>query len=95
MTDLRMTIPDIHAAYAAGVSPQDVVAQVFDRIAAVGDPNIFITLRTQNDVLADVADLGDFDAGKSLWGIPFVVKDNIDVAGYETTAACPAYAYTA
>ena len=95
MTDLRMTIPDIHAAYAAGASPQDVVAQVFDRIAAVGDPNIFITLRTQNDVLADVADLGDFDAGKPLWGIPFVVKDNIDVAGYETTAACPAYAYTA
>lgn len=93
MTDLRMTIPDIHAAYAAGVSPRDVVAQVFDRIAAVGDPNIFITLRTQQDVLADVATLGDFDTAKPLWGIPFVVKDNIDVAGYETTAACPAYAY--
>jgi allophanate hydrolase len=32
-------------------------------------------------------------AGKSLYGVPFVVKDNIDVAGLPTTAACPAFAY--
>jgi len=30
-----------------------------------------------------------------LYGIPFVVKDNIDVAGLETTAACPEFAYIA
>ncbi len=28
-----------------------------------------------------------------LWGIPFVVKDNIDVAGWPTTAACPEFSY--
>jgi allophanate hydrolase len=35
-------------------------------------------------------------AGESLplFGIPFAVKDNIDVAGMPTTAACPAFAYT-
>jgi len=28
-----------------------------------------------------------------LYGVPFAVKDNIDVAGYATTAACPAFSY--
>ncbi|GHT92461.1 allophanate hydrolase [Betaproteobacteria bacterium] len=28
-----------------------------------------------------------------LYGVPFVIKDNIDLAGIPTTAACPAFAY--
>jgi len=33
-------------------------------------------------------------ASSALAGLAFAVKDNIDVAGWPTTAACPAFAYT-
>lgn len=33
-------------------------------------------------------------AALPLYGIPFAIKDNIDLAGVATTAACPAFAYT-
>lgn len=34
-------------------------------------------------------------ASLPLFGVPFAVKDNIDIAGWPTTAACPAFTYTA
>ena len=72
------------------------MAIVLDRIAAWPDPAVWITLRDRDDLLAEAQALEA--AGPSpdrpLWGIPFAVKDNIDVAGLPTTAACPAFAYT-
>ena len=34
-------------------------------------------------------------ADKPLFGIPFAIKDNIDLEGFVSTSACPAYAYKA
>lgn len=93
VTDIALTIPALHAAYASGIPVAQVIAQVYARIAAVDDPGIFITLAAKADVLSAAAQLGDFDPARPLWGVPFAVKDNIDVAGCPTTAACPAFAY--
>ena len=89
----RLTIPDLHAAYVDGCTPVQVVAETYQRLEAAGDPGIFISLVPQAEAMATAAALGAFDPAKRLWGVPFAVKDNIDVAGLPTTAACPAYSY--
>jgi len=95
MIDLPFTIPSLRGAYAKSVTPEDVISEVYRRIAAIDDPGIFIHLRDAEDVLTEAGALGTFDPEKPLFGIPFVIKDNIDAAGHPTTAGCPAYAYTA
>ncbi len=93
---LPFDIQSLHAAYRDGLSLHDVVAEVFRRIDAVNDAGIFIQLQDRELVSEVEAQLGQFDPEQMpLWGIPFAVKDNIDVAGMETTAACPAFAYAA
>ena len=59
--------------------------------------NIWIEKPVKERILPFIEALGDepdYDK-KPLWGIPFAVKDNIDLAGYPTTAACPKYSYEA
>ncbi len=89
-------VPGIAAfatAYSEGrLTPADAIDLVLDRIAA-GDPAAWITVRERADLVAEAAGLGPRD-GRPLWGVPFAVKDNIDVAGVPTTAACPAFAFT-
>jgi allophanate hydrolase len=89
--------PDIdrlHAAYAAGLTPEAVVDDVYRRIREAADPGIFLALVPEEEARAAARALPPFDpVAMPLWGIPFAVKDNIDVAGLPTTAACPAYAY--
>lgn len=94
MTDLAFDIASLHEAYADGLSPAKVVETVFARIADANDPGIFIHLADEAELRAEATALGAFDpVAKPLWGVPFAVKDNIDVAGWPTTAACPDYAY--
>ncbi|MCF1465507.1 allophanate hydrolase [Agrobacterium vitis] len=88
-------IASLHAAYASGWTAQEMIQEVFSRIAAINDPGIFLELADKADLLDQAQALGAFSPEtKPLWGIPFAVKDNIDVAGLPTTAACPDYAYT-
>ncbi|WP_372892493.1 allophanate hydrolase [Rhodosalinus sp.] len=96
LEDLPFDIASLHAAYAEGVSPNAVIDASLARLAAAEDPGIFLHLRDPGDLAAEAAALPPFDpATFPLWGLPFAVKDNIDVAGCPTTAACPAFAYDA
>ena len=90
-----LDLASLRTAYANGLTPQQVVEQCLARLAEVADPGIFIALRDKEAILADCRALGAFDPqAKPLWGVPFAVKDNIDVAGMPTTVACPDFAFT-
>ena len=91
MTD---TIATVVAAHASGRALTDTIEETYARIARHNDPALFIALRPKEEALAQAARLqAEGPEGKPLFGAPFAVKDNIDVAGLPTTAACPAFAY--
>ena len=90
-----LTLTSLREAYANGLPPTEIVAQVYSNIRKVDDPAIFLCLFEEEEVLNEARGLGDYDPSRPLWGVPYVIKDNIDVADKVTTAACPAFAYTA
>ena len=92
MTEL---IAALVAAHAGGKPIAATIEETYARVAAHKDPALFISLRPKAAALAEARRLdAEGPDGKPLYGVPFAVKDNIDVAGLPTTAACPAFAYT-
>jgi allophanate hydrolase len=89
------TVAAIVAAHRAGtLSPAQTVARSFARIREHNDPAVFISLRDEKQALAEAEALSSKDATLlPLYGVPVAVKDNIDVAGLPTTAACPAFSH--
>lgn len=95
------SIDQLKSLYKDGrITPEAIINSVFDRIAKYDDinPAVWISRQSQEDVLEAARRLSATYAGKPpppLFGIPFAIKDNIDVEGVVTTAACESYAYTA
>lgn len=79
------------------VTPLEVVEAVVARCEAYPDPAVWISRASPAQLREQARQLMARGPGPDLplWGIPFAAKDNIDCAGFETTAACPAFAYPA
>ncbi|WP_461519445.1 allophanate hydrolase, partial [Porticoccus sp.] len=91
-----MTIASLGKAYRDGtLTPYGVMAEIRTRAAEFTDRNIWIHLLSAEEQQPYLAALADKNPQQcSLWGIPFAIKDNIDLAGVPTTAGCEAFAYT-
>ena len=83
--------------YRTGAAhPTDVVAHIYDAIEREPQEPVWISLVGREAALARARTLGrdPLATAKPLYGVPFAIKDNIDLAGLRTTAGCPAYSYS-
>jgi allophanate hydrolase len=95
LSEIVFTLDGVRQAYAAGVRPAEIIAETLRRIDAAEDPGIFLHVVDRDALMVEAESLGSYDPERPLWGIPYAIKDNIDLAGAPTTAACPAFTYTA
>jgi len=93
---LSLDIGSLRAGYRSGRhTVQQVCDEVLRRIDDAHELNAWITRLTREQVMAYVERLAGYGPDElPLYGIPFAIKDNIDLAGVPTTAACAEYAYT-
>lgn len=88
------TIGEWQQAYRSGAcTPRDLLEPL--RIAVTTTDPAWISVLNAEQLAAELARVESLGNATTLplYGIPFAVKDNIDVAGLPTTAACPDFAY--
>jgi allophanate hydrolase len=87
-------IRDLLAGYRSReLEPTDVARAVLERIERSPERHAWINRLAPEDLMRRALALEAESRALPLYGIPFAIKDNIDLAGVPTTAACPAYAY--
>lgn len=93
--DLRLSA--LRDAYSSQcLTPRQLFSALREHAAALNPEfNLYIHLLTADEQEPYLAALDNRNLDElPLFGVPFSIKDNIDLAGIPTTAACPAFAYT-
>ena len=96
-TTFDLRLDTLRAAYREGTAtPRQLIGELRDKAEQVNPEfKLLIHLLTPEELEPYLQRLdGSTPADLPLYGIPFAIKDNIDLAGVPTTAACPAFAYT-
>ena len=94
-TEDSLLIGDLREGYLAErFTPAEIMTCLMDRADRGDERHIWINRFSRAQVMSHVRSLQlrSIEA-QPLYGIPFVIKDNIDLAGVPTTAACPRFAY--
>ena len=91
----KLSIDWLRRAYLSGtVTPQEVVEACRKRAEAAAEYHVWIHLMTMEEIAPYLEALKEKPIAECpLWGIPFAIKDNIDLKGVPTTAGSPEYAY--
>ncbi|KAG8152290.1 allophanate hydrolase [Burkholderia catarinensis] len=93
------TISDWLAAYRDGAKPADLLGDLLatlqaDDLAWISRATPAILHRYLQALESRLQAAGGDIERLPLYGVPFAAKDNIDVGGFDTTAGCPAFAYS-
>jgi allophanate hydrolase len=94
--NINLQLDALRSAYRDGsTTPRQLLLSLRDKAAALNpDYHLFIHLLSVDELEPYLAALDGRDIDSlPLYGVPFAIKDNIDLAGIPTTAACPAFAY--
>ncbi|MEM9805229.1 MAG: allophanate hydrolase [Cyanobacteria bacterium P01_D01_bin.56] len=98
--DISLTISSLNQQYAREtLTPLQMVDTILAALEQRGDDGIWIYTTPETTLIERAMTLTNMPVSersqRPLWGIPFSIKDCIDVAGQPTSAGCPGFAYTA
>lgn len=90
----KFTVSYIKQAYQNGeFTPTELIEEIIKRSEKYSEYNVWIVKPSMELIKNYIANLPENAEDHPLWGIPFAIKDNINLKDVPTTAACPEFSY--